>query len=59
MAEVIETANNNTFATATNLGNILNSLFVRGDLFGLTKLGNTQISRLPPCNRHHAKGFPV
>jgi Ca2+-binding RTX toxin-like protein len=34
MAQVIETANNNTLATATNLGNIRNSPFVRGDLFG-------------------------
>ncbi|MBE9180616.1 hypothetical protein IQ268_18805 [Oculatella sp. LEGE 06141] len=34
MAEVIETPDNNTFATATNLGNIRNSPFVRGDLFG-------------------------
>jgi serralysin len=34
MAQVNETANNNTIATATNLGNIRNSPFVRGDLFG-------------------------
>jgi Ca2+-binding RTX toxin-like protein len=34
MAQVFETANNNTIATATNLGNIRNSPFVKGDLFG-------------------------
>jgi serralysin len=34
MAQVSETPNNNTIATATNLGNIRNSPFVRGDLFG-------------------------
>ncbi|HEY9657163.1 MAG TPA: hypothetical protein V6C65_01770, partial [Allocoleopsis sp.] len=34
MAQVIETPNNNTFATATNLGNIRNDPFVKGDLFG-------------------------
>ncbi|MBD3887600.1 T9SS type A sorting domain-containing protein [Phormidium tenue FACHB-886] len=34
MAQVNETANNDTFSTATNLGNIRNSPFVNGSLFG-------------------------
>jgi Ca2+-binding RTX toxin-like protein len=34
MAQVFETSNNDTIATATNLGNIRNSPFVKGDLFG-------------------------